>query len=120
MREVSIDSQQQQVHTFWGESQEERVFLWGGSVPPHTSDLNRGPPWGLSVPSSALFCPLGLLLCPILLVSGQMALSAPAVGSAGGGVLCAALSSPPPLLCLSPSPPLPLLPLPPRPLAPQD
>ena len=35
VREVSIDSLQQQVRTFWGESQEVCVFLWGGGIPPH-------------------------------------------------------------------------------------
>ena len=44
MREVSIDFLQQKVRTFRGESQEVCVFLWGGGVPPHASDLYRAPP----------------------------------------------------------------------------
>ena len=67
VREVSIDSLQQQVRTFWGEFREVCVFLWGGGVPPHASDLDRGPPWGLSVPGPLLFLLIvlfhRLLLC---------------------------------------------------------
>ena len=43
MQEVSIDSLQQQVRTFWGESWEVRVFFWRGGILPHASDLDRGP-----------------------------------------------------------------------------
>ena len=49
MREVSIYFLQQQVHTLWAEYWEVRVLLWGGHVPPHSSDLYWCPPWGLSV-----------------------------------------------------------------------
>ena len=67
MREVSIDCLQQHVRTFWVESQEVRVFLWGGVTPPHACDLNWVPPWGLSVLLLLLLCPLRLLtLCEIL------------------------------------------------------
>ena len=62
MREVSVYFLQQQVRTFRGESQKVHIFLWEGGVPPHTSDLDQGPPWGISVPSSTIFCPLGILL----------------------------------------------------------
>ena len=71
MQEVSIESLQQQVRTIWGESREVRVFLWGGGVPPHASDLDRGLQWGLSVSVSPLFVLFlllcGLLICPLLL-----------------------------------------------------
>ena len=83
-------------------------FPLAGGVPPQASDLNWGAPWGLSVPFHALFRPLELLICLLLVVSGRMALSMPAGGSVGGGgvgVSCAALSFPSP-----PSPPLPFLP----------
>ena len=111
MQEVSIDLLQQQVRTFWVESWEVRVFLWGGGIPPHASDLNRGPPWGLSVPSSSNFFPLGLLLrllssifSRMALPSGQLVRSLSADGSAGGeGVLYVSLSFPSPL-----SPPFPI------------
>ena len=76
MREVSIDSLQQQVRMFWGEYQEFRVFLWGGHVFPHVNDLYRCPPWGLSVPDPFLLIPLLFLfrlrLYPTL--SGLLAL----------------------------------------------
>ena len=61
MQEVSIDSLQQQVRTFWVESQEVCFFLWGGGFPPHVCDLDWGPPWGLSILLLSLFFPLGLL-----------------------------------------------------------
>ena len=38
------------MHMFWAESRAVCVFLWGGHVPPHVSDLYHCPPWGLSVP----------------------------------------------------------------------
>ena len=107
MREVSIDSLQQQVRTFWGEYLEVRVFLWGGGIPPHASDLNWGPPWGLTVLLLLIICPIGLLLlCGTFgLCAGRLALPAPDATSAGGGDgLWVFLSFPflPP-----PSPPLP-------------
>ena len=75
MQEVSIDSLQQQVRTLWGESREVRVFLWGGGIPPHTIDLNRGLPWGLSAPASLLF----LLCYRLLSLSGRVAVPFPDV-----------------------------------------
>ena len=41
MHEVSVDSLQQQVRTFWGESLEVRVFLWGVASPPTRVTLTR-------------------------------------------------------------------------------
>ena len=79
MQEVSIDSLQQQVRTFWVESREVRIFLWGCGVPPLASDLDWVPLWVISVPSSLLFL-LFVLLCRLLLrrrllpFSGRMAL----------------------------------------------
>ena len=106
VREVSIDSLQQQVRTFRGESQEVCVFLWGGGIPPHVWDLDWGPPWGLSGLLLSLVCPLGLLLLQRFRScrTGRFALPMPDAASAGGwgGVLCVVLSFPP-----IPSPPLP-------------
>ena len=115
MRKVSIDFLKQQVRTFWVESWEVRVFLWGGVVPPHVSDLDRGPPWGLSSPVPLpllilLFLLLFFLYC-VLSHSGRMALPVLTSSSVGGwGVLSAAypcIPSPPspPVPATSPSPP---------------
>ena len=84
MREVSIDSLQQQVRTLWGESWEVLVFLWGGGVSPHASDLDQGAPWGLSV-SVLLLILLFLLLYCVLSLSGRMELPMLTRTSAGGG-----------------------------------
>ena len=127
MREVSIDSLQQQVLTFRGESQEVRIFLWGGGFPTHTSDLDRPPPWGLSVsvPLLILHFFFLFLLCRFLLsLSGRIALPELDISTAvegGGGLGCSLLLllPSPPLLLLSPSPLRNLLPLPPFPLAPR-
>ena len=126
MREVSIDSLQQQVRTFWVESWEVHVFLWGGCVPPVQVTLTAPPPWGLSVHFSLLFfrffhfillCRL-LLRCRFISLSGQMVVPSLAGCSVGKlGVSSVALSLPSP-----PSPPIPsplptLWYLPPRTLA---
>ena len=88
---VSIDSLQEQVRTFRGESREVRVFLWGVGVPPHASDLDRGPPWGLfiPVPLLILLCLLFLLLCSLLLsLYGLMAFLVSISTPVGGVVGC--------------------------------
>ena len=77
-------------------SREILVFLWGGGVPSHASDLKRGPPWGLSVPVSLLILLfllllLLLLLCRVLYLSGLMALplsTSTSVGEGGEVVGC--------------------------------
>ena len=46
MREVSIDYLQQQVRTFWGESQEVCIFLWGRWHLPPRIGPRLGPPLG--------------------------------------------------------------------------
>ena len=87
MQEVSIDSLQQQVRTFRGESREVRVFLWGGQVPPNASDLDRCPPCGLSVPVPILLNTLLIRFCLRLFhfLSGLVALLYLFSPSAGGG-----------------------------------
>ena len=105
MREVSIDSLQQQVCTFWVEYQEVCVFLWEGGIPPHALDLDWDPPWGLFVLVLSLLCPLGILLLYLFRSrrTGRLDLPVTAAASAGGGGGCCGLSSPSPLplLCLS-------------------
>ena len=83
MREVYIDSLQQQVRTLWEESQEVCVFLWGGDVPPHAWDLDWDPPWGISVLLLSLFFPLGLLFLQRFCScrTGRLALPFPAAAS---------------------------------------
>ena len=92
---------------FWGEYREARVFLWGGGVPPHDSDLERGLSWGLSVPGPLLFLLFGILYqillrrC-LLSLSGRVAVPSSARCSVGEGVIpSAALPFPSP-----PSPPV--------------
>ena len=91
MREVSIDLLKQQVHTFWVESREVPVFLRGGHVPPHASDLERFPAWGLSVPVSFRLFPLLVLfrLRLLLALSSLMTLLLPVGFLRGGGSLIA-------------------------------
>ena len=109
MREVSVDSLQQQVCTLWGESQEFRVFLRGGGSPTHASDIDWGTLWGLSVPGPLLFF-LALLCRRRLSLSCQVALSLMDGLSEGeeGGVLSIDLSYPSPpsphVHLISPSP----------------
>ena len=98
MRDVSIDSLQKLVRTFWGKSKEVRVFLRGGvAPPPHVCDLYRPPLWGLYVPSGSCSSD-GFSLSTL---AGWTSICRLPRLRMGGGVLCAALSFPPP-----PSPPL--------------
>ena len=102
--EVSIYSLQQQVHTFWGESREVCVFLWGGGAPLHACDLNRIPLWGLSAPIPLLFSLLVLCLPRLLYsLSGLVALPLSVSYSTGGGSLASFPCFPSP-----PSPPIPV------------
>ena len=54
-----------------------RFPLEGGGVSPYASDLERGPPWDLSVPVSLLIllCRLLFLLCRLLLCRLLLSLS---------------------------------------------
>ena len=119
MRKVSIDFLKQQVRTFWVESWEVRVFLWGGHVPPHASDFYRFPLWGLSVPVPFLLVYLLLFLLRLLPAPSGLVALILVVGSSTGG----ALHLRPPVYSRTPSPltpPLPpLLPWLPPPLTPQ-
>ena len=116
MQEVSIDSLQQQVCTFWGESWEVRVFLWGrGMPPPPTRITYTFPPLEVSPPlppSSSLTSSSASVSAPLYMALWYYSVDSPLCG---GG-----LWIPPPDYPLTPtSPPLPLISLLSLPLDPQ-
>ena len=86
IQEVSKDFLKQKVRTLYTEYWEVHIFLWRGHVPPHASELDRCPTWGLSVPVPFSLLPLFILFQVRLLpaLSGLMALLL-LVGSSGGG-----------------------------------
>ena len=86
MWKVLVDFLQQQVCTFWGKIREVRVFLRGGTPPPHLDNLYWCPPWGLSVLILFLLN-LGLFLILRLrpTTCGLVALLRLVPPSAGGG-----------------------------------
>ena len=100
------------------ESWEVRVLLWGGGFPPHASDLDRSPPWGISIPGPLIFLLFFLFrrllfYHHLLSFSGRVALPLPtgcSAGEEGEGVSLVVLSFPsppsPPVPVSSPSPPV--------------
>ena len=115
MQEASIDSLQQQVRTFWGEFFEFRIFLWGGGIPPHVSDLNWGPvgsfrllllyllpPWATAPSPLLCFQPDGSPFWPVAPLSACCWLC----GGGGGGVALSFPSPPSPPVHLPSSTPL--------------
>ena len=128
MREVSIDSLQQQVRTLWLESWEIRIFFWGGGAPPMRVTLT-GPPRGVSpsLPLSYSFSSFPSAVCSCTVASSPSLAGwrshsrLAALGEIGLFCWLHAPSPLPPLsrLPLSPFPLPPLRPCPPRPLAPR-
>ena len=115
MRKVSIESLQQQVHTFRCEVLEVRVLLRGGQAPPCADRLYWCPPWGLSAPVPFLIFLIVLIRLRLYPTISGLVEILPLVLTYCGGVL---LPRPP----VSPLPlsPLPLLLLPFPPLPPSS
>ena len=104
MREVSIDSLQQQLPTFWVESWEVCVFLWGSGVPSMRVTLAGVPRWvSPSLFSLSSFSRAPSPSPPLLLWPDGPLIACWWICGGGGGVSCDSLAFPSP-----PSPPVPV------------